>query len=75
MKITIPCEISVKVRDTKGKHAYVVAMCCGGIMEDPEIHYENYQLIRADSEDEARKTYNFLNDCTYYYGSVIHQVD
>jgi hypothetical protein len=77
MEITIPVNMKfdVKVRDTQGKHAYIVAMCCGGVMEDPEIHYEDYQLIRADSEDEARRAYDFLNDCTYYYGSVICQVE
>lgn len=75
MKMTVPIDVEVKVRDTKGEHAYVVALCCGGIMEDPEIHYENYQLIRADSAEEARRTYNFLNDCSYYYGSVIKQIE
>ena len=76
MKITIPMEVDVKVRDTEGKHAYVVALCCGGgVMEDPEFHYHNYQLVRANSADEARRKYNALNGCTYYYGSVMHQVE
>lgn len=75
MRIKIPVEVDVKVQNTTGKHAYIVALCCGGVMEDPEIHYRDYQLIRADSEDEARRVYDFLNDCTYYYGSVISQVE
>lgn len=75
MKITVPMEVDVKVRATEGKHAYVVAECQGGLMEDPEIHYHNYQLIRADSADEARRKYNKLNNCTYFYGSVMHQVE
>lgn len=75
MRITVPMEVDVKVRDTKGKHAYIVAECQGGLMEDPEFHYHNYQLIRADSADEAERKYNELNDCTYFYGQVMSQVD
>jgi hypothetical protein len=75
MKITIPIEVDVTVRDTEGKHAYIVALCCGGIMEDPEFHYHNYQLIRANSADEARRKYDELNNCSYYYGSVMCQVE
>lgn len=43
-------------------------------MEDPEIHYEDYQIIYADSEDEARKKYNEINKCSYFYGKVIRQI-
>ena len=75
MKITIPVEIEVEKTYGSGKHAYVVAECRGGIMEDPEFHYHNYQLIRADSADEAVRAYNFINDCQYFYGCVMHQVE
>lgn len=75
MKFTIPIEVDVKVRDTEGEHAYIVALCCGGVMEDLEFHYHNYQLIRADSADEARRKYNKLNNCSYYYGHVMGQVE
>ena len=61
--------------NTKGAHTYVVAMRCGGVMEDPRIHYEHYQLIHADSEAEAKRKYNKLNNCSYYYGSVMGQID
>lgn len=74
MKISIIKEVDAKVTDTKGEHSYVVALCCGGLMEDPEIHYEDYQIIYADSADEARKKYNEINKCSYYYGSVIRQI-
>lgn len=67
-------EVDAKVTDTKGEHSYVVALCCGGLMEDPDIHYEDYQIIYANSEDEARKKYNEINKCRYYYGSVIRQI-
>ena len=61
MKVSIIKEVDAKVTDTKGEHSYVVALCCGGLMEDPEIHYEDYQIIYADSTDEARKKYNEIN--------------
>lgn len=60
--------------NTQGKYEYLVALKCGGLMEDPEIYYRNYQIIWADSEDEARKKYNELNNCTYFYGEVIEQI-
>ena len=43
-------------------------------MEDPEIHYEDYQIIDANSADEARKKYNEINKCSYFYGKVIRQI-
>lgn len=75
MKITVPMEVNVKETNTKGKHAYIVALCCGGLMEDPEIHYEDYQLIRADSAIEAVYEYNKLNNCSYFYGRVMGQIE
>ena len=64
----------ISYTNTQGKYLYVVATCCGGVMEDPDIHYEDYQYIRADSREEAVKKYNKLNHCTYYYGSVLYEV-
>lgn len=75
MKFTVPIEVDVTVRDTEGNHAYIVAECRGGLMKDPEFHYHNYQLIRADSSDEATRKYNKLNNCTYFYGSVMGQIE
>jgi len=74
VKVKTEIDMNVKKTDTQGSHAYVVALCCGGVMEGPEFHYHDYQLIRADSEDEARKKYHELNNCSYYYGSVIGEV-
>lgn len=74
MKTSIIKEVDAKVTDTKGEHSYVVALCCGGLMEDPEIHYEDCQIIYANSADEARKKYNEINKCSYFYGSVIRQI-
>ena len=64
-----------KDTDTKGKYTYIVALLCGGVMEDPDFHYENYQIIRANSSREAADKYNQLNGCYYYYGSVVMMID
>ena len=64
-----------KVTDTEGRYAYLVATLVGGIMEDRDFRYENYQIIKADSEYDARKKYDELNKCTYYYGSVIKRLN
>lgn len=77
MRITYKTEntVDAKETNTEGKHTYIVALCCGGIMEDTEIYYRDYQVICADSEYEAKEKYNKLNNCSYYYGSVIGQID
>lgn len=64
-----------KDTNTKGPRAYVVAMACGGVMEDPDIHYENHQIIRASSRREAEERYNRINACSYYYGSVLMEIE
>ena len=77
MKITYTTEVTVDAEDTstQGNNTYLVALCCGGLMEDPEFHYHKYQIIRADSEDEARNKYNELNNCNYFYGTVMCQIE
>ena len=66
---------SARTTDTDGKHTYLVAMACGGVMENPDIHYENHQYIKANSAKEAVEKYNKLNHCSYYYGTVLQMVD
>lgn len=56
-------------------HQYEVALCCGGVMEDPNIHYEDHQIIEAHSRAEAKETYDKRNNCSYYYGEVLRQID
>lgn len=53
---------------------YLVALAVGGLMECPEITYENFQEIEANSPDEARKIYNEKNDCSFFYGEVIREI-
>lgn len=57
------------------EHRYEVAMLCGGVMEDPNFHYENRQIITAKSEKEAKEKYDRLNNCSYYYGEVLGKID
>lgn len=74
MKVNLLTEVDVRETDTKGLYSYVVALKCGGIMEDPEIYYTNYQLIKADSEEEAYEKYNKINNCSFYYGCVLKKL-
>ena len=77
MRVAYKAEVTVDAKDTdtQGSHTYVVALCCGGVMEDPDFHYHDYQIIRANSKDEARDKYNKLNNCSYFYGSVMGEID
>lgn len=43
-------------------------------MEDPDFHYEDYQIIHANSEDEVVEKYNKINKCSYYYSSIIGKI-
>ena len=74
MKISIVKEVEAIETNTQGAHSYVVALMCGGLMEDPEIRYSDYQVIHADSEKEACEKYNRMNNCNFYYGHVIKQI-
>lgn len=74
-KIKLEQEIYVEDTNTTGTHEYVVALVVGGLMENPNFEYEDYQIIRADDEEEAVKKYNELNNCFYFYGKVIKQLD
>ena len=71
MKISIITEVDAQETNTYGGHAYLVALRCGGLMEDPEIHYADYQIIHADSADEAVQKYDEINNCCFYYGKVL----
>ena len=74
MKRNIQIEIDAKEINTIGKNKYLVALACGGLMEDPEIWYTDYQIISANSEEEAREIYNKLNNCTFFFGTVLEKI-
>ena len=67
--------ITAQEKISFGEHAYLVALRCGGVMEDPDFHHEFFQIIRADSPEEAERTYDIINNSSYYYGQVIGCVD
>ena len=56
------------------KHTYLVALVTGGLMEDPEIRYEDFQVIHANSAEEAKRKYDEINNCFYFYGKAIEQL-
>lgn len=74
IKTEIEMDVNIKDTDTQGKNTYLVALLCGGVMEDPDFHYEDYQIIHADSTKEAKEKYDKINKCSYYYGEVIQQM-
>ena len=74
MKVKYMREIDAKETSTQGKHSYLVALRTGGVMEDPVIDYCNFQVIWADTAEEAREKYNKINNCSYYYGQVMEQI-
>lgn len=53
----------------------MVAQECGGLMEHPQIWYEDFQFIWADSAEEAEKKYDQINHCDYYHGAVLKKFD
>ncbi len=77
--ISVALALKGKMEDNEkedGKvHSYRVAMRCGGLMESPKIYYENEQIITAKSRREAVEKYNYINDCNYFYGEVLAQLD
>ena len=56
-------------------HRFKVGLCCGGVMEDPDIHYEDIQIIEATTPEEAKEHYDKINNCNYYYGEVLGRLD
>lgn len=75
-EIEVIVETTVKATDTDttGKNSYLVALKEGGLMECPKITYSNYQVIHADSEDEALDKYNTINKCDFFYGAIIKKL-
>ena len=53
---------------------YLVALAVGGLMECPEITYQDCQEIEAATPEEARKIYNEKNKCDFFYGEVLREI-
>lgn len=54
---------------------YLVALQCGGVMEEPDYSYDDFQIVVADNPTQARKIYNNANNCSYYWGTTICSID
>lgn len=74
IKVDIPTDIYVEETDTQGNDEYLVALSCGGLMESPGADYTDYQIIRANSEVEAKDKYDTINKCSYFYGETIKKL-
>ncbi len=53
------------------KKLYVVALQLGGLMEDPDFHYEDFDIIEAETSKEAKAIYDRDHNCSYFYGKVL----
>lgn len=50
---------------------YLVALSEGGLMEQPELNYSDFEVIEANSRNEAVEIYNKKNNCSYFYGTCM----
>lgn len=50
---------------------YLVALETGGILEDPDLKYFEYDIINAKNNKDALKTYNKTHNCKFYYGCIM----
>ena len=73
-EVNFKCIKDAKNTDTEGKYSYVVALLTGGVMEMVNWECTDYQIIHADTLEEAQKKYNTLNKCSYYYGHTICRI-
>ena len=53
---------------------YLISLQCGGSMEDPELHYEKHEIIKANTPEEAKAIYNENHNCSYYYAALRGEV-
>ncbi len=50
---------------------FIVALQVGGLMEDPEFRFCNFEEIEAETRAEAETMYNRKNKCDFFYGKCI----
>ena len=53
---------------------FLVALAVGGLMEQPEVTYRDYQVVEAKTKEIARQKYNKENNVSYFSGKVIASV-
>jgi hypothetical protein len=50
---------------------YLIALATGGIMESKKIEYSDFQVISANTKQEALDKYNKINNCDFFYGTCM----
>ena len=50
---------------------YLIAVSYGGLMEMPQFTYKNYDVIVAESREEAIIAYNKKHNRSYFYGTCM----
>jgi len=50
---------------------YLVALRVGGLMERPEIIHQSFDIIEAQTQDEAKEKYNKKHNCSFFYGTCL----
>lgn len=53
---------------------YIVALESGGLQEDPNLKYSEYEIIEANDANEAQKKYNTMKKCNFFEGMTIGEV-
>ena len=53
------------------KNTYLTATQCGGLMESPEIWYCDFDIIKANNEQEALEIYNKKHNSKFFYGTIL----
>ena len=53
---------------------YLIATSVGGLMEMPNITYEDFDVIEANTRDEALEKYNKKYNCSYFYGTCLAEI-
>ncbi len=50
---------------------FIVALAVGGVPEKPDFTYSEFQIIEANTKEDAVKIYNNKNNCSYWYGECL----
>lgn len=71
LTLPIVCVNNLPCYDNK---LFIVGLVTGGVMEDPDIRLDEFNIIQAASRREAEDKYNKINNCSYYYGRCIGEI-